>query len=630
MLNAEKKNLSIILNKFKQDARYLQSKPRGVERRQKHEALACDLSVLRRQPGFQRLIVDEYPAVSALEDAFNREQWDELIRFSDYSQTKLRQDPVQYKAVFFPYLAATWDALESVYEAFAQDARFITDIVIIPTYRESPAGTVNLYEKFLPDLPNTPYAEYDIAADKPDIVFVSNPYDLITIPRFRSAHIRQHCAMLVYVPYYGILGGTSAHRHYSFDQPIYQLADKVIVQSQLMAEACRQYFPKAGKNLFLPLGAPKLDSFKKETALAGQAPNPEWQERIKGRCLFLLDTHYNLPNWERNLPDKRYNRLNLLTESILSHFRQRQDIFLLWRPHPLTEHILTNYTDFPSVTEMNTLLKQAASMPNCIIDKDKTAAAAVACSQALISLGHSLKHIYVSSGKAVIYHLYNEQSLGLLEDEKLLIPDNELYYVPLARKISYVLRLRLHRGNPEADKQLQTEENSLLAALSEELRFLYESIVNKYAQRETFGSAFQAAIKNIAPHPVLGYRQAARKFVFSQTMPTVILPLAEEVREDLDCFEYALYKDHEIKEVLNYIDMLAAGQDPLREKRLALYSQVLANSDKNIGRIIHEKIAGEFLALKNNQPAFSGKDRPGAHKKKEKQRGHFFAGGQRM
>ncbi|MDR1397679.1 MAG: hypothetical protein LBJ14_08110, partial [Desulfarculales bacterium] len=432
MRNADKKNLTVILDRIRQAARYLRSKPKGAERRQKYDALSRGLTALQQEPALGRLVCDEYPAMNALDDWLAGEQWDEFARFGVYAQTKLRQEAVQYKVVFFPYLASTWDSLQSVYEAFAKDERFITDIVIIPAHRRAPTGRVSLYEDFLADtdIPHTLYQDYDLAQDQPDIAFVNNPFDQVVEPSFYAANIRRHCKTLVYVPYYGILSGYFSEKRLKvYNQPIQLLADLIIVQSQITAQAYNRHCP-GPQGRYLPLGTPKIDACKKKTALAAQNPKREWVEKIAGRPVFLLDSHYDIPSeWRGRLDGGIFYCLLFFLEAILNYFSGRPDLFLIWRPHPLTETALINYTTNPSLYSAFTkLMKLCNSLPNCLIDREDDFHMSFSLSAAMIALSQgSLKYVYLSLGKPVIYFINENEAL---DGTQRLIPTNDICYVP--------------------------------------------------------------------------------------------------------------------------------------------------------------------------------------------------------
>ncbi|MDR0881487.1 MAG: hypothetical protein LBP55_02930 [Candidatus Adiutrix sp.] len=506
-----------------------------------------------------------------------------------------RAEPVIYKVVFMPYLASTWDALESVYEAFARDERFMAHVVIAPTFRDTPKGRVSLYEDFLAgtDIPHTPPTKYDIEKDRPDIVFMNNPWGDVE-PAYSADHIRQYCEMLVYIPYYGVIQGTlEQNRTEIYGQAVHQLADKIIVQSEIVAQAYDRHCP-GPQGRYLALGTPKIDAFKKKLALAAANPKAEWVEKIDGRPVFLLDTHYRIadPANDHPLPDGQvFNYALLILASILDHFAQRPDLFLIWRPHPLTKTITDNFSEvLTSYQKMSQYLDEAGQLPNGLIDREKDVSMAAHLSTAFISLGGSLNCIYPVTGKSVIHPSY------FVANPISFFPnENIFYFVQLFKTTNGLLNCAYRQMfwiKSAENTALKKIEQECFKALDNEIIEKYHYLIEKNGSRPLFTPEFLKYIKGQTPDPVLGHASAADSYYNSHGKHYLL----DEVLADFNLFDLHLRKHYSVKYFLNIIDRLAQGDDSQRESHQAAYRKAIANTDQNCGELVHEAIVAEFLA----------------------------------
>ena len=83
--------------------------------------------------------------------------------------------------VFMPYKASMWDSLESVWKAADDDPDCDAYVVPIPYYDRNPDRSFGKYHyegrEYPKYVPITHYDNYDLAAHRPDIIYIHNPYD---------------------------------------------------------------------------------------------------------------------------------------------------------------------------------------------------------------------------------------------------------------------------------------------------------------------------------------------------------------------------------------------------------------------------------------------------------------------
>ena len=288
-----------------------------------------------------------------------RERLKELI--SQVRQTRnlvCDQIPDRLEAVFLPYKASMWDSLESVWMAAREDEDCDVYVVPIPYYDRNPDGTFSRYHyegDEMPDyVPVTHYENYDIQKRWPDIVFIHNPYDQYNYvtsvdPRFYSRELKKRTDKLVYIPYF-VLGEPDPDNEESVKGmahfctvPAVLYADKVVVQSENMrqvyikvlteeyGEATRGEWEKK----ILGLGSPKFD--KVQSTGKDDVEIPEsWQKIIRKpdgswKKIILYNTSVSalLQN-----EDQMLEKMKSVFQTFLE---AKEDVALLWRPHPLIE-----------------------------------------------------------------------------------------------------------------------------------------------------------------------------------------------------------------------------------------------------------------------------------------------------
>ena len=290
-------------------------------------------------------------AVSALEDFCEHiYQLNTIVGQKELSVTKekrlldkltlriengIRHLPAIYEVVFFPYKAAMWDCMESIYYAAVNDADCKVFVVAIPYYDMKKNGQFgqmhyegNLFPK---EVPITAWESFNLSEHKPDIAYVHNPFDGYNIvtsihPAYYSDKLKKYVGKLVYVPYSIFRREVpSSHQHL----PIYENADYMIVQSKSLERA---YKEEALKNKLLPLGSPKFDkviSYQKQ----GVEIPAKWKEILDGKIKILYNTSLTALLHDT---DVAFQKMNYVFDC----FENRENTALIWRPHPLIESTL--------------------------------------------------------------------------------------------------------------------------------------------------------------------------------------------------------------------------------------------------------------------------------------------------
>lgn len=263
------------------------------------------------------------------------------------------------EAVFLPYKASMWDSLESVWRAADSHPGCDAYVIPIPYYDKNADGSFGkMHDEsslYPDDVPVMDYREYDFEKRKPDMIFIHNPYDngnYVTSvhPFFYSANLKRFTEQLIYIPYYILneirLGDWEAvenMEHLCLTPGIIH-ADRVIVQSEGMRQVYLSVLLKNTKNTvpvrsywenkILGLGSPKIDKvletgkgdvdMPQEWLEVIQKPSGEWKKII----LYNTSVSALLRYGEKAI--QKMERVFGICKG------NRENVALLWRPHPLT------------------------------------------------------------------------------------------------------------------------------------------------------------------------------------------------------------------------------------------------------------------------------------------------------
>lgn len=347
--------------------------------------------------------------------------------------------PIRLEVVFLPYKASMWDSLESVWRAAQQDEHCDAYVIPIPYYDRKPDGTLDVlhYEggQFPADVPILHYDGYDFEKRRPDIVYIHNPYDdcnLVTSvdPRFYSFELKKYTDMLVYIPYYATTGGMGGGQ---YSCSAYYYADYVVMQ----AERYRKFFDvNLPQEKLLPLGSPKFDRVVRACANPPEPPIA-WRAKLEGKRVYFYNTTIGglLGDTEGFLKKMKY---------VFECFMGREDVCLLWRPHPLLESTIESMR--PGYLPVYTALKNYFVQHELgIYDTTPDVTQAVALSDVYIGdVSSSVASLFGVAGKPIVVLNNNLHSEPQEDDWKgqilrgslmyhrdyMITQGNKLYYAP--------------------------------------------------------------------------------------------------------------------------------------------------------------------------------------------------------
>jgi hypothetical protein len=342
-------------------------------------------------------------------------------------RTAFEQDfPDKKEVVFLPYKASMWDSLESVWMAARDDADCEAYVIPIPYY------TLDEQRRFrefhyegdqYPDyVPVTDYRTYDLALHHPDAIYVHNPYDEFNnvtsvAPEFYLKKIKDYTEKLVYIPYF-VLAEIDPSNQDAIDKmhqfcylPGTWYADRVILQSEDMRQIYINEYIKAGEKngfvmnraeieeKFLGLGSPKFDRAIRAKSAVQDIPE-EWlgilqkPDGTRKKVIF-----YNTSvNALLHTGDKMLKKMR----AVFQTFREyRDDVALLWRPHPLMKDTISAM--LPDLwEEYQTIVQEYRDAGWGIYDDTPDLDRAIAISDAYYGDGSSVVQLCQKAGMPVM------------------------------------------------------------------------------------------------------------------------------------------------------------------------------------------------------------------------------------
>jgi hypothetical protein len=319
----------------------------------------------------------------------------ELIAQLRALKQRLLDDPnIIYTVVFMPYNATMWDSLHSIWAAAHADPRVEAIVVPIPyadRLQDGRPGAWHVHTNDLPpEVPVTPYTDFDLPGTHPDVIYIHNPYDgnnrvTSVAPQFYSAELRPHTDLLVYVPYYVSATATGQHLYQS---PSFELFDKVIAQSEKIDHPVIE---KWTSNKVVPLGSPKFDYVR----TVGAPPPPDWTERMRGRTALLQVTSLSTL-----LGPDRQGVMRKLNE-VLDVVEASEDLMLWWRPHPLERATIASMV--PDIDALYTAYEERAKRSDrVIVDTSMDLQRAIHNTHAYYGQWSSIVQLFGFTGKPMV------------------------------------------------------------------------------------------------------------------------------------------------------------------------------------------------------------------------------------
>lgn len=381
------------------------------------------------------------------------------LQLLDWLLGELKNEKVKKEIVFLPYKASMWDSLESIWRAAAEDSEHCNAYVVpIPYADLTKEHTVKEWhceiELFPKDVPVLDFRQVDLEKMHPDVIFIHNPYDYANYvtsvdSHYYSSELKKYTDKLVYVPYFVI--GNNLPPHFA-QAPGVVNADYVIVESEEIKEQYERYYPGGNppEGKFLALGSPKFDKVLGARREDYELPE-KWKKLLNGRKAILYNTGVTavLQNRETYLKKVR---------SVFETFKQRDDVVLWWRPHPLLEATFDSMVP-EQAEEYRQLREEYIQAGWGIYDDSPELERAITWTDAYYGDQSSVVWMYQATGKPILLQQEAGQKLSVLN--VCVDPDAIYFYEGCHNVICSINRkTRLLNSKISVPSIFRVQENS--------------------------------------------------------------------------------------------------------------------------------------------------------------------------
>ena len=291
----------------------------------------------------------------------------------------------KYRVAFFPYKADMCESLESIWEEFSKDERFESAVVVIPYFSANRQNGEWEYhydaDRFPKNVPIVSFKEYSLNEMKPDLAFIHNPFDkynLVTSvhPDYYSSELKKYIKKLVYVPYY-VNSGFISDQYKQL--PALLRCDNIVVQSQLAKKSCEGelFYDKV-----VALGSPKFDKVINNKDKHNIPPI--WKDKARNKKMVMLNTTIadllKFDDGDMSLIYKLKDLFNVVSN--------RNDIVVIWRPHPLLEATIKSLR-VKMMEDYKKLVEEFINGDYGIYDDTADVSSTIACTDAYIGSDYS-------------------------------------------------------------------------------------------------------------------------------------------------------------------------------------------------------------------------------------------------
>ena len=377
------------------------------------------------------------------------------------------------EVAFFCYKASMADCLESIYFAAKNDPSCEVHFIPIPYYDKKPDGSFDqMYFEGADCYPEsyelTDWRKYDVEERRPDVIFIMNPYDDLNLvtsvhPNFYSSRLKHYTDCLIHMDYGMNLWAYTNPQEHEAElnlkgrlMPAQCNSDYVIVFRQPMADILKMTFKQnadvvqqSGMSLktidtkVLALGSPKFDKILSDHEDKFVLP-VEWKRKIDGKKVMLLNTSlaYLLRQSAQQAAEEgnykiEDDRYFVKLKKILEAYKDREDIMLWWRPHPLFESTLKSMRP-RHYQYYRMIVKEFVESDQGIFDTTEDLHRAIFFSDGMLSDMSSLIWLYMATGKPFTI-IEDAKKLGWKQEWR--IQKGPIFGYPLQRRIARMRRM---------------------------------------------------------------------------------------------------------------------------------------------------------------------------------------------
>ncbi|MGL5969575.1 MAG: methyltransferase domain-containing protein [Kluyvera sp.] len=367
---------------------------------------------------------------------------------------------MRVKVDFLFQWAPGWSNYASVLAALEQDDNFFCRLVLLPFHHSGKIDHENKQARDFLDSRGISWIwheDYNYSEDKPDLVFIQNPYDFTRPARFSCQMLKEARIKFAYIPYGLDVGEGDTNLTFQYNMDCHNFAQWIFVRSAHHKRFYKQYCRAGNKHVHVT-GHPKFDSVKHWL-------KPDEQE---GRKVLLWTPHFQEGD------NKGWSTFNLYCDTML-YIAMTYPVSLIVRPHPLFIGRLKAFGG-AVVENFARLIEYAKVSENITLDFDASYDASFARADALMADAGSFLLEYLPTQKPILY-LTHESCLGLNKSASFI---HQSYYVARHEQdIDDFVNMVLAGEDPKKNRRLTAlRENFFIPEVSaaEEIR----KVLNNY------------------------------------------------------------------------------------------------------------------------------------------------------
>ena len=371
------------------------------------------------------------------------------------------------RVVFFCREYSSWTSLQTLYEAMQRSERTVPNLVYVPGYHDNAdMDKVNRgMENYLAhgyDI--VAYDSYSIQRERPDIAVFVVPYSNVRHD-YTIDEVSKVVRRCIYIPYYMLLKTPWRDlNRLRYKIAMIYLAWIVFFSDSGELEDAKLYAYGNTEN-FAAIGSPRVDVIRSLT----RNSYPPYRDKIDrlaaGRTIVLWNTHHSFLSEQES-----FGTWKQFGMEMFSYFKVlSEQIFVIWRPHPLFWKALEKYM---GKDEANLFWDEVRSADNFFLDEEETYLSAFSMSDILVSDGSGMAKEFLYTGKPV---LVIRSEKAMIENVK---PQECLYLCDNMSDVSKVLDNLLHGKNTR--EQSQQDFTSFIPTGQNVGETMLEYILNKY------------------------------------------------------------------------------------------------------------------------------------------------------
>ncbi len=350
-----------------------------------------------------------------------------LIR-NTLSSTRATLDnefPEVKEIVFLPCSPDMWNGFAAIYDSMITSSNYDVKVIPIPWYDRLDGNLIdedNVHFEttgYPSNVCLTDFQKYDFAGIHPDEIYIQNAYDNQNLggtvhPLFYTSSLRKFTDKLIYVPYYVYQEPSNINNKGQLAKlqdfmliPGLNNIDKIILQSEnmklavltiLAGEEDSQY-----KNLLeekiIGDGHPRIKSLQSASANAKDIPK-EWKKYIEKsdgsskKIILYCNSVTGILENNLKLITKIKNSFEIFKEN-------KEDVALIWRPHPLINDVIEKLR--PELSEsFKNLIDEYRSSDLGILDGSNDPALSISIADAYYGDNGSVMELFKATGKPIM------------------------------------------------------------------------------------------------------------------------------------------------------------------------------------------------------------------------------------